>query len=56
MKPWMSWLWLLPACVSIVGCLGGLSSGDHDLIGKSLLVLAGTLSVVRIGSITTAPI
>jgi hypothetical protein len=56
MKLWMAWLWTLPACVSVVGISLGIVTGDQTLIGKSLLVFAGTLSVSRIGAVATFPI
>jgi hypothetical protein len=56
MNLWMAWLWLLPVCVSLVGFSVGLFSGDYGLIGKSMLVFAGTLSISRVGTLRTSPI
>jgi len=35
-----------------VGCAIGALAGDQALVGKSLLVMAGTLSLARLGAVS----
>lgn len=56
MTSWSAWLWVVPVCFSVVGCAVGFWHGDHVLIGKSLLVLAGALSLARVGAVVTFPL
>jgi hypothetical protein len=56
MTAWTAWLWIVPAFFSCVGCVVGLLVGDQALVGKSLLVMAGTLSLARLGAVATFPI
>lgn len=51
MMPWAAWLWIAPAITSCVGCALGVLTGDQSLVGKSLLVMAGTLSLARLGAV-----
>ena len=56
MKLWMAWLWLLPASMSVCCVVLGFISHEPRLVGHSLLVLAGTLSLAMLGEVSTFPV
>jgi hypothetical protein len=48
MRPKITWLWILPGFAALAGFLVGCFRGDGELIGRSTMVFACSLSVARL--------